>query len=644
MKPISEKQYSQFLNFLNHSDQFVFLDTSKPDSENGQSLVFLEPVDRIQCCCKADLDHFFSKVKEYLGRGYFLAGWFAYEFGHLLEEKFRSFYPELEKRKEKLADLGVFKKPYYFDHETGKNNLPLSNCRQLENAEYEVAGIKPNLELEDYLQRIEKIKEYIRAGDTYQVNYTFKLLFNHTGSTEGFYRMMRLNQSVAYGALIKWGQERILSFSPELFFAKKNGTITVKPMKGTMKRGRTADEDRRRCLSLQNDEKNRSENVMIVDLLRNDLSSLMHHAGGGAVRVDSLFDVESFETLLQMTSTIRGQVSGATQQDLQPVELLKALFPCGSVTGAPKIRTMEIIGELEQEPRGVYTGAIGYLAPDGDAVFNVPIRTVVLNGDRGEMGIGSGIVYDSNPEDEWRECLLKGNFLTRPNREFLLIETVIWEPETGYWLLADHLDRLQQSAGYFLFPCDRLLIEKKLAEVAESFEDRFMRVRLTLAKDGQADVSWMVCDKPILRRLPDEPGPVSQDTPRIELYKEPIDTTSPYYFHKSTMREVYDRTFARAKEKGLFDICFFNRDNKLTEGCITNVFLYKNGVYATPPISCGLLAGVMRQQLLADNERIVVEKELTEEDVMNADAIFLCNSVRGVVRVHLSENKVAYAI
>jgi len=638
MKRLSTNKFSKILQLLSHTDRFVFLDTSKPDRENSRSLLFLKPVERLQCSWGMNPYNFLQRMQSYLEQGYYLAGWISYEFGYLLEDSLQTLLTDAGDEKIVLADLGVFEKPYCFDHTSGLSDLPLEGIQPLSDYKYQLSKVTPSQNHQDYLSNIEKIKKYIRAGDTYQVNYTLKLLFNHAGSTEGFYNALRRNQSVAYGAYIKWNEERVLSFSPELFFAKKNGIITVKPMKGTMARGRTIEEDQAYCHFLANDPKNRSENVMIVDLLRNDLSHLMHHLSGGEVKVDSLFNVEVFETLLQMTSTIKGKAEKQLLKGLPLALLFKALFPCGSVTGAPKIRTMEIINEMEQNRRGVYTGAIGYLAPNGDAKFNVPIRTIVLNKEQAEMGIGSGIIHDSDPENEWQECLLKGRFLTQPSKEFLLIETLLWEPDSGYWLLDDHLQRLEESADYFLYSYDRDLVVNKLKTTAELFDSQSMRVRLTLAKDGGIQMSWIECDGPVLKRLPKKPTPPAADLPGIELSKERIDQSSIYFFHKSTRRDLFNKEFNKASAKGLFDICFLNKDNKLTEGCISNIVLFSSGTYVTPPVSSGLLAGVMRKQLLADTEIILTEKELTKNDLIKAEAIYLCNAVRGVTRVQLKNN------
>ena len=638
MKRLPPEPFAGLLQLLNRTNRFVLLETSRPTGENNRTLLFTDPVHRLQCSPGMEPHRFVAQMEDWLARGYYLAGWIGYEFGYLLEESLAGLLSRPGDGQILLADLGVFRAPFSYHHETGETDLPLNEDEPPVDLGYRLGSVRVSEGRLKYLRNIRTIKEYIAAGDTYQVNYTLKLLFELNGSTEGLYRDLRRNQSVSYGAYIRWDDERILSFSPELFFARRGGTITVRPMKGTMVRGRTLEEDRDNQRFLSNDPKNRSENVMIVDLLRNDLSHLMHRLGGGKVRVESLFDVEVYETLLQMTSTIRGEQTGRLST-VSLLELFKALFPCGSVTGAPKIRTMEIINELESGRRGVYTGAIGYLAPNGEAGFNVPIRTIVMKGEQAEMGIGSGIVHDSDPEQEWQECLLKGRFLTRPAEDFLLIETLLWEPGKGYWLLEDHLNRLRDSADYFLFSHDPAKVVQRLEEAAATFPDQWMRVRMTLAKDSRIELSWVNCDPPRLRQLPQQPEPLDQQAhqalPRITLSRERVDSSSPEFFHKTSRRSLFNREFKRATADGLFDICFVNTYGKVTEGCITNIFLHRDGKYLTPPVRCGLLAGVMRHQLLMADKPTVEEREVTPEDLQNAEAIFLCNSVRGVVRVRL---------
>jgi para-aminobenzoate synthetase/4-amino-4-deoxychorismate lyase len=406
-------------------------------------------------------------------------------------------------------------------------------------------------------------------------------------------------------------------------------------MKGTLKRGKTIDEDRRNRDFLCSDIKNRSENVIIVDLLRNDLGRLMHQLPGGDVRVDSLFDVETYETLLQMTSTITAQSSRKSLEEVSLHDLFRAIFPCGSVTGAPKIRTMEIIDELESERRGVYTGAIGCMRPDGEAVFNVPIRTIVLNGERGEMGIGSGIVHDSDPSQEWQECLLKGRFLTEPQQRFQLIETILWHPRHGLFLIDEHLKRLRASAAYFLFHCECAEILTALWDRVAHCRGGARRLRLLLEKDGTFAIEVQECAPPFCLYLPQQPSLQEQNLPRVALSGSRVDSKSRWYYHKTTIRDLYNHEYAHAKERGLLDILFFNENGHLTEGCISNIFLYGNGTYLTPPVADGLLPGVMRRYLLKEGAVPIEQRSLTLDDVRQAEALFLCNSVRGVVQVTL---------
>ena len=635
MKPITNNTLTHLLDFLSRRQEFVFLDTAKPDDENTRSLLFLDPVCRVRCHQGDDVNGFLDKISSFLKDGFYLAGWISYEFGCMFESSLRGLLCRPGDEGALLADLGAFPKKYVFDHWSGESDFP----EMLEGREspslYKLENVTLSQNREDYLRAIGRILDYIRAGDTYQVNYTLKLLFDFTGSAEGLYRDLRRNQSVAYGAYMRRGGERILSFSPELFFRKRHNSVVVRPMKGTMKRGKTPAEDEMNRGFLAADIKNRSENVMIVDLLRNDLGRLMHCTDKGDVRARSLFDVETYETLLQMTSTIEARTGALARISLS--DFFRALFPCGSVTGAPKIRTMQIIDELEKDRRGIYTGAIGYLAPGGEAMFNVPIRTVVLHGNRGEMGIGSGIVSDSDPQKEWRECLLKGSFLTRPASEFQLIETLLYRPEQGYLLLEGHMQRLTASALYFLFHCDPLLIKEKLLDESRTSAGRCMRVRVTLAKDGTVAVSSVHCDEPDFLRLPERPADKKEGLPRICISATQTDAQSSWLYHKTTQRDLYDRERAAARGKGLFDIIFCNTDGEATEGCITNLILYKDGVYQTPPVLCGLLAGVMRDHLLRDGDRPLRERVLTLEDIRGADALFLCNSVRGVVQVRLVE-------
>ncbi len=641
MLKIQDPDLVKLLNFLSLQKEFVFLDTSRPDHENVESLLFLMPVDRLICREGDSLEKYLAGLQDRLTDGFYLAGWIGYEFGALLEGRVgisvtRHF--DVGGQKRVLADLGVFLKPYRFDHSTGKNNFPFGAENEFVEERYTIADLRPNMSKEEFLEGLRRIRQYIAAGDTYQVNYTMKLLFNFTGSAETLYSVLRKNQSVAYSAYIRNGDEQILSFSPELFFRKNGEEIMVRPMKGTTSKGRNLVEEQQNSNELHHDSKNRSENVMIVDLLRNDLARLMHGHGKSRVFVDSLFDVESYESLLQMTSTIKARSASVSMPDLVLTDLFRALFPCGSITGAPKIRTMQIIEELEKDRRGVYTGAIGYFGPDGKAVFNVPIRTVRLQKNFGEMGIGAGITYDSVPEDEWEESLLKGRFLTHSQPEFELFETILWRPENGYWLLEEHLLRLAGASEFFRFTCDLARIRSRLGSEEATFNKNSYRVRLVLAKDGRISLTAVPCDAPALTALP--PSPVRGDLSGcaiVDFSSRVAETENSWIFHKTTMRNLYDEEYRQARKNGLFDYIFCNESGEVTEGCITNIIIFRDGKYSTPPVASGLLPGVMREHLLADNATPLVERVLTRQEVRSAEALFVCNSVRGVVPVKMKQ-------
>jgi para-aminobenzoate synthetase/4-amino-4-deoxychorismate lyase len=642
-KSFSDKALHSILAGVSGKESFVFLESTRVSPENHNSFLFRNPLDRIVCMAGDDPVHFFRKAQNHLKDGFYLAGYLGYELGYLLEPRLAdSFRPRLLSGCSRpilpMADMGVFQRPFVYDHLAASlsdgGTWPSETGTKTE-TEFTLTNLRLNLGKEEYLEAISRVKAYIAAGDTYQVNYTLKLLFDFSGSIIDFYCSLRRNQSVAYGGFIQNNDTSILTFSPELFFRKKENAITVRPMKGTMHRGRTAAEDSSFAIALHQDIKNRSENVMIVDLLRNDLGRLSRMGG---VHVQSLFDVETYETLHQMTSSIRGTLDHAISLE----EMFKALFPCGSVTGAPKIRTMEIIRELEVEDRGVYTGAIGYISPVGDAVFNVPIRTVVLQGSQGEMGIGSGIVWDSDPVDEWEECKLKGRFLTTPAPEFKLIETLLWQAGSGYWLLDQHLQRLAESAGYFFFRVDLAKIRQMLQRLEVHFHSfsppKNQRLRVLLSRQGEIELTYSELAEASLR----ESNPASLmlkdenlDLPRAVFASRKTDSRSPYLFHKTTLRDLYDEERADADARGYYEVFFVNEKGEVTEGSYTNIFLQKDGRLITPPVSCGLLPGVLRKHLLQQFPELVVEKPFTRRELERADAVYVGNSVRGLVRVRL---------
>ncbi len=633
MRPLSDNLLNDILNFLRREQDFVFLETSKVSEENYTSLIFSRPLKYINYTAGAqDPANFFAELEEYRQRGYFLAGWLDYEFGLNLEPALRGLRRQMKDGKI-LASFGVFEAPITYDHRKGEFSRPLPVVSKQETQKsFQISNLRPSMTREHFMRALRAIKNYILSGDTYQVNFTLKYLFDFAGDPDALYRRLRLNQPVAYSAYIKVGGQRLLSFSPELFFRRKGRKCWVKPMKGTMPRGRGLQDDQRLIRFLTADDKNRSENVMIVDLLRNDLGRLCEP---GSVRTTAMFEVETFATLHQMTSTVEGTLRRHTSIE----ELFKALFPCGSVTGAPKIRTMGIISELEGGERGVYTGALGFIAPDGEAVFNVPIRTIALGDGKGEMGIGAGITHDSEPGDEWRETLLKGRFLSNPHPEFQLIETILWQAEDGFWLLDRHLQRLRASAIYFSYPLDIERIRQRLGAIAESWAalPASRRVRVLLFRDGTVDITAVECRPPAVFSLSKRSwagGGSERDLlPLIKISPQKINSNNIYLYHKTTHRELYNEERQRAGREGLYEIIFCNEKGEVTEGTISNIIIRRQGRFLTPPVECGLLPGIGRQMLI--ERRQIWEEVLTPADLYAAESIYFLNSVRGLVEVRL---------
>ncbi len=470
---------------------------------------------------------------------------------------------------------------------------------------------------QQYAQQIEAIHEWIRAGDIYQLNFTFPLQVRAPGSSAALYQRLRSRQPVPYAAFLHTQpNRRILSFSPELFFQIENQNstrrITTRPMKGTAPRGRTNREDLAQANWLRNDPKNRSENVMIVDLLRNDLGRLSNF---GSVQTQNLFAVERYPTLWQMTSTVTGDLR--PQVNFQ--QIFRALFPCGSITGAPKVRAMQLLAQIEQQPRGVYTGAIGFFSPQ-QTVFNVAIRTLELEGECGTMGVGSGIVIDSVASDELRECLLKAEFLARPSEPFSLIESLLWHGE--YPLLELHLDRLEDSARYFAFPCNRGEVKAALLNYSSAFSNKKSRkVRLLLNSEGNPYIESEL--------LPRTSTTSKTKIPRVRIDSQSTDPQDPMLFHKTTHRPIYSEALKAATQAGCDEVLFLNLRGEVTEGAISNIFIEKGGRLFTPPIECGLLAGIQRRHILQTQPN-VEEKVLYPQDLRQADAIYLSNAVRGM--------------
>ena len=509
-----------------------------------------------------------------------------------------------------------------------------------------IGALRANIGEAEFTAALARIHALIAAGDTYQVNYTYRLRFDAFGSIHALYARLRARQPVPYGALIALPDGgALLSLSPELFIRHAGGELLARPMKGTAPAALadvdnphvdSADkvdaENARRSSALALDPKNRAENLMIVDLLRNDLGQV---AQTGSVAVSALFDVQRYSNVLQMTSTVRAQLRpGAALADI-----FAALYPCGSITGAPKRRTMEIIAELEPAPRGIYTGAIGWFdpaaeaaprdnAPIGDFCLSVPIRTLVLqppaNGVRaGELGVGAGIVYDSIAADEYAECGLKARFLTGLENDVELFETLRASADEGCRHRARHLARMAQSARYFGMPFDAALAHAALDSACAGFAPgQFYRLRLALGQNGRLSVHSAV-----LSAIREPVG--------LLLSNQASTADALFLRHKTSIRTRYDAAWRAAEQQGGFDTLFFNQRGELTEGGRSNVFVRIDGRWVTPPLSCGVLPGIMRAVLLASPQWQASEAIISADMLANADELMVCNALRGPLRAYL---------
>jgi len=603
----------------------VLLDTALPSRRNCFSYLLLHP--RRQLCAFTH-DRILPLLKEVsdAARRYWVCGYLSYEASYTFENRFISFCIPPPRPSLPLGWFAVFDTPYIFNHLTGRwNNLPPGMAQQDADCDDEEAWNGAAVQLScgigrtEYGKRIGAIKRCIGRGDTYQVNFTFRSAFRSPSAPFALYREIRTSQPAAFCAYIAHEHGHIASFSPELFFDVRGRSISVKPMKGTARRGRFLQEDAAIARALSKDAKNRAENVMIVDLLRNDLGRICRT---GSVHTTRLFEVETLPTLHQMTSTVRGVL----RPDIGFGDIIRSLFPSGSVTGAPKIRAMEIIRALEDTPRGVYTGAIGFISPHKRAVFSVAIRT--LERPRGSkcwrFGVGGGIVWDSSAALEWRECGLKSRFLTVRRPLFELVETIRWEKGVFAYLI-EHVRRLRSSAAFLDFSLDPAALAREIRLLRRRLRGPApRRIRILCARDGhvRSEVTSLLHD----------------ERPHIlKIARRPIDENEPLLFHKTTYRPWYEAAMKSAARRECYDTVFCNSRGEITECAMNNIFIKRRGILYTPPIACGLLPGVLRAVLLKRGK--CREKILRMRDLQDADAVYCGNSVRGLIRVYLDAGK-----
>jgi para-aminobenzoate synthetase/4-amino-4-deoxychorismate lyase len=464
---------------------------------------------------------------------------------------------------------------------------------------------EPSISEDEYARVFAELQELIRNGDTYQVNYTYRMRARLRSDPFALFLQLAAGQIPPFGAYVDTGEWVICSASPELFFHRAGARVESRPMKGTAARGLWFEQDIENARRLRESEKERSENVMIVDMVRNDLGRVAHP---GSVRVTNLFDVERYPTVFQLTSTV------AAETDASLVELMRALYPAASITGAPKARTMEIIAGVEPSPRHIYAGTIGFVEPGGRSQFNVAIRTVLVRRATGdaEYGVGGGIIADSNRAEEWSESQIKSRALAARPPSFDLLETMLWRPDSGYLLLGGHMKRLLQSADYFGFHLDVLDIRDQLERYAARFPAAPHRVRLVVSRRGSVDISSTSQD-------------VDAGFPELALAASPIDPANPFLYHKTTNRTLYEE--AIAARPGFDDVLLYNDRGEVTESTIANLVVESGGVLLTPPISSGLLPGTLRAHLLEEGK--IRERVITPQDMIGASRCYLLNSVRG---------------
>ncbi|MCD1161800.1 aminodeoxychorismate synthase component I [Peribacillus frigoritolerans] len=563
---------------------------------DSRPLYFANPKKVITAHSIEDVLPQFQKVQEAIEQGNYAAGYVSYEAAPAFEQSFKV----KDGAKMPLLWFGIFDKP--------EEEIPEKMTGAFNLAEWQ-----SETDSNAYRSGFQRIKSEIKKGNTYQVNYTMRLQSQFEGDDFAFFERLKRAQRSNYSAYLNVGSHRILSASPELFFRWEDGQLITRPMKGTVKRGTTLKGDQLNADWLAASEKNQAENYMIVDLLRNDLGMI---AEPGSVKVPQLKAIEKYPTVWQMTSTITADTNPGTTI----IDIFKALFPCGSITGAPKIKTMEIIADIENSPREVYCGAIGFITPQTEAVFNVPIRTVVIEKETGkaEYGVGGGITWDSELSEEYDEAFLKAKLLTVERPAYKLLESIKLS-DGEYYLLNDHIDRMKQSAEYFDYRFSELYLRDQLQKYAEINHGTLQKVRVLLHENGEIEVLGQAIK------------PLGPEFTAI-LAEAPISSANPFLFHKTTNRDVYEGF--QMNNPDFQDVLLWNEEGFITEFTNGNVVVKINGDLYTPPVEAGLLAGTFRQELIRKKE--IKVKNISKADLNNAEEIWFINSVRGKLKVNLT--------
>ncbi|WP_267434869.1 aminodeoxychorismate synthase component I [Sphingomonas sp. GM_Shp_1] len=572
---------------------FVLLDDARDGGAAAR--LYTAPVEIVVAHAPQEVAPALEKLRQARARGLHAAGMIAYEAGAALEPGVSA--PAIDGP---LLWFGLFE---------GWRSLSVEAALP-DPAGAWIGALEPEWDEARHAAQFAEVQRLIAAGDLYQVNLSFRATAPVVGDPLALYAGLRARSRAGWGAVVATGEATILSLSPEMFFALEDGRLTARPMKGTARREADPAADARAAATLRDDPKQRAENLMIVDLMRNDLSRV---ARAGSVAVPELFAVEPYPTVHQMVSTVTADLA----EGRDAVDVLAALFPCGSITGAPKIRAMQAIAGIEDSPRGLYTGAIGRLDADGDAMFNVAIRTLTWpeGGARVTLGIGSGVVADSVAAAEWDECLAKAAFLSGGQPAFDLIETMAFDPVEGIQHLEAHLARMKASAAALGFTFNRHDARNELQAATFRLRD-VRRIRLLLAPGGALVVEVGPAPVPFEGVVPVRvvPLPVSSQDLRLR--------------HKTSARGFYD---AARRAAGTPEILFETPDGSLTEGSYTSLFVRRGDRLVTPPLSEGLLPGVLRGHLIETGQ--AVEGRLTRADLR--DGFLLGNALRGLFRAEM---------
>jgi para-aminobenzoate synthetase/4-amino-4-deoxychorismate lyase len=562
-------------------------------------ILFNKPVEIIKADNYKNIKKALSYIEDMTLKGFYAAGFVSYEASG-------AFDPNYLVKKNNLSNnlwFGIYKKKEIIPH-----HILFDNPGK---AQYIFDWELP-FNYNEYKNKIDFIKEKIFKGDIYQLNYTFNMESDFKDDPFSVFLNNFSHLDSKYSAFIDTPDFSVLSGSPELFFKLHKNKLISKPMKGTIHRGRNNNEDILNKEKLYNSEKDRAENVMITDMIRNDMGKI---AQISSVNTKKLFEVEKYSRVFQMTSTV------TCTTDKSVCEIFEAMFPCASITGAPKIKSMEYIKQAEKSPRGVYTGAIGFLEPERKALFNVAIRTMYINKEskKGYYGTGGGIVWDSFAENEYKECQSKSLIISEPEPEFKLLETLLYAPGDGFYLEKYHINRILDSAYYFSFD----LKKSELLQFFNSFtSEELLRVRLLSDRFGNIEY-----EENLLEKNPLE----SKTSWKICLADEHVDSSNRFLYHKTTNRSTYNNLLK--KYPGFNDIVLFNENNLVTETCFANIVIEENKKLYTPFVKAGLLCGTMRCYLL--EKKIISEKNIFKKDLINADKIYLINSVRGFINADM---------